>query len=148
MKIEIVRLQEQEEKQTLGELYVVRDNSIVFKCATLELSWKDNQRRISCIPQGTYKARLRSAKDSPSRSYDHIHVENVPNRTWILIHSGNFHWHIQGCILVGNEHRDINHNGLLDVPNSRLTMNALINEVKKHVNWGDEFEVTIKYREG
>lgn len=148
MRIEITRLQEQQEKQTLGVLYVVVDNKIVFECATLELPWKENQRRISCIPQGTYKARLRKASESPSRNYDHVHINPVPNRSFILIHSGNFHWHIEGCVLVGSEHRDINRDGLLDVPNSKLTMDRLMMELKRHVTFGEEFDVIVKYREG
>lgn len=42
-----------------------------------------------------------------------------------------------GCILVGNEFRDINNDGLVDVTNSKLTMKKLLNELPL------EFELEI-----
>jgi hypothetical protein len=148
MKIEILRTFEQGGKQTLGELSVIDNNGkVVYKCATLELPWRENQRRISCIPTGTFKARLRRAADSPSRNYDHIHIHPVPNRTWILIHRGNYHFHIEGCVLVGKNHVDINRDGLLDVTNSTIAMNELMAEVQKHVKWGQDFDVVVRYRD-
>ena len=147
MKIRILRIVEEQGKQTLGVLYVEVDNSIVFECATLELPWRDNARRVSCIPAQTYKSRLRKAAESPSRNYDHVILKDVPNRTFILIHAGNFHWHIQGCILVGSTHQDINKDGLLDVPNSRATMTKLMATLEKYVSYEDEFDVVVEYRD-
>jgi hypothetical protein len=54
-------------------------------CRTIELPWRDNQRRISCIPEGQYKLRRRY---SPRFGW-HCFVELVPNRDAILIHSFN-----------------------------------------------------------
>lgn len=145
-EIEILRTFEQDGKQTLGELNCLLDGKSVYKCYTLELPWRDNQRRISCIPLGTFKAKLRRAADSPSRNYDHIHIHPVPNRTWILIHRGNFHWHIEGCVLVGKDHRDINNDGLLDVVESTIAMNELMEVTQKYVKWGQEFDVIVRVR--
>lgn len=146
MRIRILRTTEEQSKQTLGVLYVEVDNSIVFECSTLELPWKENKRRISCVPAQTYKARLRKAAESPSRNYDHVILKDVPNRSYILIHSGNFHWHIQGCILVGSKHQDINKDGLQDVPHSKATMTKLMEVLEKYVGYNDEFDVVIEYR--
>lgn len=52
---------------------------------TIELPWRNNQRRISCIPEGTYKLRKRYT----SRFGWHCWVENVPSRDAILIHAFN-----------------------------------------------------------
>ena len=41
---------------TLGQLFL---NGERF-CDTLELPWKNNQRRISCIPEGEYKVRIKN----------------------------------------------------------------------------------------
>ncbi len=64
-------------------------------CYTIELPWKKNQRRISCIPEGTYTLRRRYT----TRFGLHILVQNVPDRDWILIHAfNNALDDSQGCI--------------------------------------------------
>lgn len=137
MKVELIR--KYNEKQTLGFLYVTTNAGLtLFTCATLELPWKDNKRNISCVPEGYYLVKKRKAEESPSRDYDHFILMDVKDRDYILIHTGNFNWHIQGCILVGERHLDINKDGLLDVHASTATltrMNALL---------PDEFPLTIK----
>jgi hypothetical protein len=55
-----------------------------FLCYSLERAWKNNQRSVSCIPEGTYELRKRF---TAKRGW-HIILHNVPNRTFILIHSG------------------------------------------------------------
>ena len=54
-------------------------------CDTIELPWLNNQRRISCIPEGRYKL----SKRYTPRFDIHCRVENVPGREAILIHSFN-----------------------------------------------------------
>lgn len=67
----------------------------LFECFTIELDWKDNNRNISCIPRGIYSANEHFSKKFKNT----IIVNNVPNRSGILIHSGNSYLDIQGCIL-------------------------------------------------
>jgi hypothetical protein len=112
-----------ESKQTRGRLEVFNaDGKLIFSCFTLELPWKDNKRTVSCIPLGNYNVIPRtSAKYS-----NHLHVSNVPNRDLILIHHGNYHTDILGCILVGSAFSDINKDGFLDVTNSKVTMSRLM----------------------
>ena len=91
-------------------------------CQTLELSYKDNQRQISCIKTGTYIVQ-------PHFSFRHgktFKLLNVPERDNILIHSGNFNSDTKGCILVGNGWSDINEDGILDLLNSRITMKLIL----------------------
>ena len=71
-------------------------------CDTLENPYINNKRNISCIPEGQYKVRLRLARESASRDYLHLLVQDVPNRDWILFHRGNTAKDTSGCILVGN----------------------------------------------
>jgi len=107
------------DKSTLGELFLNGERM----CDTLENPWKDNQRNISCIPKGNYKVRLRLPRESASRDYLHLLVQDVPNRKWILVHRGNFPSQTQGCILVGlGSEQDIVHN-------STLAMDLLIKEL-------------------
>jgi hypothetical protein len=123
-------------KQTNGVLYVEKDGAIVFECYTLELPWKDNERRISCIPSGTYKAvKHRSPKFGNS-----VWIKDVPNRSEILIHPANYVRQLLGCIAVGKDLKDIDGDGLEDTTASRNTMNELLALLP------DSFEVKIEYR--
>lgn len=119
--------------QTLGELYLTPPGVLPFRCLTLELPWKDNQKKISCIPKGTYKV----VKRSSEKYKEHFHILNVPNRDYILIHNANFKNDLLGCIGVGDAYSDINGDGKLDVLNSKKT---LANLYKLMPN---EFELTI-----
>lgn len=78
-----------------------------FRSFSLELPWYSNQRKISCIPEGKYVCKL---KQSPRFGLVY-RVENVPNRSEILIHSGNYAGDValgrlsdvEGCILLGEK---------------------------------------------
>lgn len=64
-------------------------------CYTIELPWKQNRSRISCIPEGRYELRKRYT----TRFGWHLLVVNVPGRDWILIHAANDALkEIKGCI--------------------------------------------------
>jgi len=121
MTVEIVRTYG--DTETLGDLTVYDGKEVVFQCKTLELPWKENKKKISCIPEGSYLVKKRESHSK--RPYDHFHIQNVPNRDWILIHIGNLYTHIQGCILVGEKFGDINKDGVLDVLNSTSTLTML-----------------------
>lgn len=99
-----------------------------FHCRVLELPWRNNQKSISCIPAGEYYVVLRK-----SPKYGRIYwVTKVPNRSWILKHSGNwagdislgFKSHTMGCILLGKKF------GFLQdqraILNSRITVRAFM----------------------
>tara|TARA_R100001244_G_scaffold118834_1_gene88548 strand:- start:15 stop:449 length:435 start_codon:yes stop_codon:yes gene_type:complete len=73
------------EISTIGNLYLDGE----WLCDTLELPYKDNQRSISSIPAGQYKVRLRTAKESATRDYLHLLIQDVPNRGYVLFHVGN-----------------------------------------------------------
>jgi len=119
--------------QTLGQLNIYEDNNIVYSCKTLELPWKNNEKRVSCIPEGQYKV----VKRNSAKYGDHFHITNVDNRDYILIHSGNYHTQILGCVLVGKQHVDINGDGNLDVSSSKPTMAELNQQLP------DEFDMVV-----
>ena len=103
--------------ETLGEGQVGD-----FKFVTLELPWKNNQRRISCIPPGTYKGVKRT---SPKYGL-HVHILDVPGRDLILMHNANYVTQLEGCVAVGEAIKDINADGTLDVTNSVKTLKKLV----------------------
>ncbi|MFH6983601.1 DUF5675 family protein [Marinoscillum luteum] len=64
-------------------------------CYTIELPWWDNQRNISCIPEGRY---LLSKRHTEKRG-NHILVMDVPGRDGILFHPANDALkELEGCI--------------------------------------------------
>lgn len=80
---------------TLGRLTVEGNE---FQCFTMELPDNGNRVNVSCIPAGVYQAFKRY---SPSKDCEVIQLLDVPNRTYIQIHVGNYLHQIKGCILVG-----------------------------------------------
>jgi len=117
------------DKQVTGTLEVLRGGSVEFKCFTLELPWKNNERQVSCImpapgAERTYKAR--KTKKSPSFNYEHLDILDTPGRSYVKLHSGNFNKQILGCCLVGKALVDINGDGELDVTASRETLEKLL----------------------
>ena len=64
-------------------------------CNTIELSWKNNETRVSCIPEGEYYIRKRY---SPKFKW-HLEVMDVQNRSLILFHpANNALQELHGCI--------------------------------------------------
>lgn len=112
-----------EEKQTLGSgVLLSAQLDTLFEFKTVELPWKNNQRRVSCIPAGTYTAiKHHSPKFGPC-----LWIQDVPGRSEILIHPANF-WHdLLGCIAPGEKHMHIDKDGSLDVNRSRATMERIL----------------------
>ena len=111
----------QDSEQTLG-IMTLPSGKVLH---TLELDWQNNERRESCIPKGKYKVVERWSE----KYGHHFHVLDVPNRDFILIHHGNYHTDILGCILVGTGLKDINKDGKLDVTGSKIAMGELNKEM-------------------
>src|ERR1700733_9092706 len=62
---------------------------------SIELPWKDNHTRVSCIPEGRYEL----VKRWSPKFNRHLQVLNVPKRNFILIHPANDALHeLKGCI--------------------------------------------------
>ena len=91
------------DKSVMGKLYCNSE----FIAHTLELPWKDNKKSISCIPKGDYICRIRLARESASRDYVHLLVEDVENRSYILFHRGNYPSDSRGCILTGTHRAQV-----------------------------------------
>jgi hypothetical protein len=124
-------------KQTLGRMQYVDANGIIlFDCVTLELPWKNNKNKISCIPVGEYDCE--KVEKSENIGYPHIWITKVKGRDGIKIHIANYYTQILGCIAVGAEHLDINKDGEKDVTASKTTFAHLMNVVP------NKFKLIIK----
>lgn len=93
---------------------------------TIERPWLDNKPNVSCIPVGKYDTGWRK---SP-RFGETWHIQDVTDRTYILIHAANFPKDVQGCIGLGT--------GLMGdrvaVSNSRKAVDRF-EELTRDVNW-------------
>lgn len=67
-------------------------------CVTVEDKWRENQRRVSCIPKGVYKC----VKHNGTKYKNVWILKDVPNRSAILIHAGNTEDSTEGCIIAGS----------------------------------------------
>jgi hypothetical protein len=112
-------------RQTTGCLYLFDEDRAIANVKTLELPYLENQKEISCIPTGEY---IVNRVTSPKFGVTYL-LDDVPNRSSILIHSGNYASGLKkdtsGCILVGLRYEDINLDGNLDVVESRKAMDLL-----------------------
>ena len=133
-RIEINRLSD-DGTQTLGELRVIEEGKVIYECKTLELPYKDNSRNISCIPEGTYKVTRRFSE----KYRHHFLINEVPNRSFILIHPANYYSQLRGCIAVGAEFKKINEDNYLDVADSKKTLLDLLKLIT------DDAELSISY---
>jgi hypothetical protein len=122
--------------QTRGVLSVREDGGTeVYRCKTLELPWRGNENRESCIPPGpeggpkTYTLRHRGAAESGKFNYPHFIVKGVDGRSYILIHRGNYYFQVLGCILPGQSFVDLNEDGHPDVTSSTETLRELRNAI-------------------
>ena len=120
------------EKQTSGELYIYDENNNQhFKCKSLELPWKDNQNRISCIPEEIY-----AIKKHVSPTFGNcLWVQNVKGRSEILIHAANYVGSnnpktgkpdLLGCIAPGRDFKDITNDNIKEVIYSNAALGELL----------------------
>jgi hypothetical protein len=105
-------------------------------CYTIELPWLENQRRISCIPEGEYVLHKRF---SPKFKW-HIHLQNVPGRDFILMHPANdAKKELLGCIAPVTMHTGIGKGSA-----SRIALEKLKTLVYKALERNEEVKIKIQ----
>ena len=112
MKLEVIRFSS-EADSTSGLLFDIT-NQRKFLAYTLEDEYRDSKNEKvmheTRIPAGTYKVILRKigrihnnyVKRFADIHRGTLHVIDVPNFKYILIHCGNTDEHTSGCLLVGD----------------------------------------------
>lgn len=66
-----------------------------FICNTIELPWKKNETKVSCIPEGKYFIKKRYS----NKFKWHLEIVDVKNRSLILFHpANNALQELKGCI--------------------------------------------------
>ena len=94
MELKLKRVAENEDA-TFGVLI----NGDTPFAITLEPSWEDNKKGISCIPSGPYSCK----RVKSPRFGDTFEILDVEGRTHILFHKGNSERNTQGCVLIAEE---------------------------------------------
>ena len=83
---------------TTGTIYF----NDVELCRSIELPWQHNATQRSCIPEGEYALQYRFTE----KFGQHLLVDDVPDRKWILIHPANdAQKELRGCIAPVTEIR-------------------------------------------
>ena len=115
---------------TFGSM-LMPDGTKIF---TVEDAWRENKPNISCIPLGTYQC---SPRFYNRGGYPAIRIEDVENRSHILIHRGNTEVDVEGCIVTGMKLGFINNRWA--VASSRTAFDIVVK------NLGDQhFELLIE----
>lgn len=98
MRLDILRLGMDPYMATVGILCL----DLEMFCFTLEPPWKDNANGQSCIPEGTYDCNIATNRKLHSgQIVDETLEVQVPGRSGILFHIGNYARDTTGCILLG-----------------------------------------------
>ena len=147
MKLQVVRTQFGKDA-TNGLLFV----NGLFECYTLEDQYQAVKvMHETCIPEGTYDIKFRTVggfhekykKKYGNSHYGMLHLQDVPNFTYILIHAGNTDEHTSGCLIVGETQQDLDISDDGFVGHSGKAYVKLYNKVAKELLLGKS--VTIEY---
>ena len=147
MKLQVVRTQFGTDA-TNGLLFV----NGLFECYTLVDQYQAVKvMHETCIPEGTYDIKFRTVggfhekykKRYGNEHYGMLHLQDVPNFTYILIHAGNTDEHTSGCLIVGETQQDLDLSDDGFIGHSGVAYSKLYKKVAKELLLGKS--VTIEY---
>ena len=147
MKLQVVRTQFGTDA-TNGLLFV----NGLFECYTLEDQYQAVKvMHETCIPEGTYDIKFRTVggfhekykKRYGNDHYGMLHLQDVPNFTYILLHAGNTDEATSGCTLLGETQQDLDVSDDGFIGRSGIAYQKLYKKVSKELLLGKS--VTIEY---
>ena len=152
MKLDVVRTQFGSDASN-GMLFI----DGVFECYTLEDEVRDVKvMHETAIPLGEYEIKYRTVGGWFTREkgrYDKkfgagwfkgmLELQDVPNFTYVLIHSGNTDESTSACLLLGNTQQDLDMGKDGFIGSSRLAYESFYPKVRDALDAGEK--VTIKY---
>ena len=115
---------------TTGKLLLIDNkNNLILQLQTLERPWIFNERKVSCIPTGTYLVK-RHVSPKFGQCFK---IQDVKGRSDILIHSGNVVNDTLGCVLVGLTSSSVDYSSSAVIYNSRKAMAVLLALIEKEI---------------
>ena len=147
MKLTVVRTQFGTDA-TNGLLFI----DGIFECYTLEDQYQAVKvMHETCIPEGTYDIKFRKTGNFHSKyseryknaHYGMLHIQDVPNFTYILIHTGNTDEHTSGCLIVGETQQDLEVSKDGFIGSSTVAYKKMYSKVASQLLQGKD--VTIEY---
>ena len=147
MKLQVIRTQFGQDA-TNGMLFV----DGLFECYTLEDQYQAVKvMHETCIPEGTYDIKFRTVGGFHTKYKERygnahhgmLHLQDVPNFTYILIHAGNTDEHTSGCLIVGETQQDLDLSDDGFIGHSGKAYTKLYNKVAKDLLLGKS--VSIEY---
>ena len=124
----------------------------IFECFTLEDQYQEVKvMHETCIPEGTYDIKFRTVGGFHERykgkygqaHHGMLHLQDVPNFTYILIHAGNTDEHTSGCLIVGETQQDLDISDDGFIGHSGKAYSKLYDKVAKQLLQGRD--VSIEY---
>lgn len=111
--------------ETLSSIFPVGHAGDLSKalCKVMELPNLMNANNISCIPEG--KHIVDKELFTQKHPYPHFRIPNVAGRNGILLHRITFVKDLRGCLGIGGAFQDLNKDGVPDVVQSKIALQAL-----------------------
>lgn len=98
-------------------ILLVKDGNVVdFVCKTIE-------RLDKSFPVGTYPLVFEYSERFKVNLWE---LKDIAGRGEIKIHSANYWNQLEGCIGLGKVHQDINHDGVIDVAQSKIALDEFM----------------------
>ena len=124
----------------------------IFECYTLEDQYQAVKvMHETYIPEGTYDIKFRKTGGFHAKyteryknaHYGMLHIQDVPNFTYILIHTGNTDEHTSGCLIVGETQQDLEVSKDGFIGSSTVAYKKMYSKVSAQLLQGKD--VTIEY---
>ena len=124
----------------------------VFECYTVEDQYQAVKvMHETCIPEGTYDIKFRKvggfnerySKRYKNAHYGMLHLQDVPNFTYILIHAGNTSDDSSGCILTTTTQTDLDSAKAGFGGQSQLAYKRMYDKVAKVLLQGKPVQIEI-----
>ena len=116
-----------------GTFGVLIDGMVTPFALTLENRWRNNEKNISCIPEGWYICK----RIISPRFGETFQITEVPGRSHILFHWGNLDDDTQGCVLLGEEF------GVLGGETAILSSKRAFKEFMTRLDGLDKFALNV-----
>lgn len=105
---------------SLGTCYVFdEDCNRIFKSASLERGWVNNENMISCLPIGKYRLVYEWSPHFETMLWE---IYGTGHRRECKFHVANYWYQLNGCIGLGRSEKYIDGDNVLDVTYSVDTM--------------------------